>query len=265
MITDIAEFKKTIFTRPIPERYEDVIKAHLGPIRTFSGFDDIRSLRSRDIASTLAKDIFQSITTDHFQDPARLKERLRSNFSKDRLIGSLKAPGDAIMRLVTGRNFVDLGCGNPDKSIFPRFIAQVFGAERYIGVDYQAVEDAVRMREFPELGEFTSHFIKSDLLSFLSKAQFKKTVFFISGLEPRWVDIQDRKISWEDICSYLDGCMTEMTRLCESDDGIILGPHTVDFPLYNHGFKKTAELPRVEGSMLSGPADHNWLTVYVKQ
>ncbi len=145
----------------------------------------------------------------------------------------------------TGRNFIDLGCGNPDKAPVPRHIAKLFGCRSYVGVDEENVED----RNFSERLEggrnFQSHFLRTDILDFLSQYPAFGAVFYLSGLEP--INLPTRKDLSERVSKpqinrdYIAAVLKEILRISRESGLLLLGAVTSAFKPEENDFDLVAQ------------------------
>lgn len=128
----------------------------------------------------------------------------------------------------------DLGAGIPEVSIVARAISQTFGADHYIGVDHNLAEARqTKAGEFRRLSdhEFTSIFLKDDILTFLSSLnphQRLKQVFILSGIE---------SVLDETGLPFLAKIQNELQRVTRAGDMIVLVKTIEGFQLENYGFK----------------------------
>lgn len=171
------------------------------------------------------------------QDPTRQKQLVQ--LLRDSNLNEL---GTKMRDAIRGKRFIDLGCGIPTSSFIPRIVAQLFGALDYIGVDFEHVEDGVVKNEFPEFGEFTSRFAKSDLINATERISANVTkhgnnqglVFYMSGIESPYRNNDKVKPQVEKICSQV---LTSISGATKSGDVIILGPKTNGFIPEDYGFE----------------------------
>ncbi len=143
---------------------------------------------------------------------------------------NLSAFGKQLQKLCKGHAVYDLGCGHPDLSVAPRLMAQYLGTESYTGVDLLHVHDEIREDEYPELGSFQSTFVKSDIFHFLRNMPIPHDPkgFMIFGLE--WLN--DAKRS-----EFLPQLESEILRLCQNGDWVLLGAGGFDWELPRRNFR----------------------------
>lgn len=133
--------------------------------------------------------------------------------------------GKEIKRLITGKPFIDLGSGYKEECVFPRFMAQFFGATECICVDKFTIDaEEIRENEFPSLGAFRTSFLSSDMLSFLAQVEFQSAVFFLSGIEA----IPQSSLARFEKCfdysqAYSRAVSQELSRLAKPGDAVIIG------------------------------------------
>jgi hypothetical protein len=148
--------------------------------------------------------------------------------------------GMKLKKLIAGKVFVDLGCGNPASSFMPRVIAQIFGARSYVGVDFQLGKNIRLKNEFKEFGEFGSYFRKNDIVPFLEEARATgnkgRVVFYLCGIESPFRNNRETRPEIENICGSIMGNIEAVTL---SGDGVILGPKTNGFEPEGYGFACT--------------------------
>jgi len=157
-------------------------------------------------------------------------------------------------KIVSGRDFIDLGCGSPEadwqvehlmkyKSVSE--FAKFLGAARYIRVDRFA---SPTINE--DGGGFVRAYIPNEVLEFLStipdaNKHPSKKFFFISGLESCFT--QGSRLYPDDskIARYHQAIYDELARVTKQGDGVYLGPRTKSFEpveLVRRGFRSNLGL-----------------------
>lgn len=147
--------------------------------------------------------------------------------------------------VVEGSIFIDLGCGDPEVSIFPRRIAEVFGALEYQGVDLRISGQKDEQVVTDSDTGFRVTFFQQDMLAFLKSkltADGRKKTFFISGIEPkeRLSDSfqpksnYDQKRVEQDKAGrqFTQDVIEEITERTISGDTVIIGVGTHGFDDY---------------------------------
>ncbi|MDP3970568.1 MAG: hypothetical protein Q8P90_02610 [bacterium] len=167
------------------------------------------------------------------------------------LRGELTEYGTALRDAISGRVFLDFGCGSYDQSILPRLVAEAHGASRYIGVDKyhpgmleqsgntDVVEDVIQqgVYQFPDRmgprlnskkGDFSLTWTQDDILGFVSKIKQANGLFvFISGIEPD---------SGSASTEYVAALKKEIIRLAKPGDGLFFSHHSVLFDPSDAGY-----------------------------
>ena len=144
--------------------------------------------------------------------------------------------GNVFKALVQGRDFIDLCCGDPLISTYPRFFAQAFGARQYKGVDLNYVSNEVVKGEYSEFPEFESEYHNMDLLDFLKAEVSQKngTVIYLSGIEP---------LNQSRAENYIKSCEVEIVRLIKNGGAVIIAQGTYGFDFAKHNLKLMTEKP----------------------
>ncbi len=137
--------------------------------------------------------------------------------------------GSEMRKVVSGKKFVDLACGDPNRSRIPAIVAKAFGAREYIGVDQNLPDgpwpsEGLRSRNFPV------DYKREDVLHFLRGLQRQRgVVFYISAFDPFEKDDEATKV-------YINDCLKEMQKVTKKGDAIIIGMGTRGFHPDNFGF-----------------------------
>jgi|GEM_PF-1701671 len=130
------------------------------------------------------------------------------------------ATREMLRSLIAGKNFVDLGCGIPSKSVAGSMVAEKAGAKRYIGIEKQFLEgDDGGISDMDVKNGMPRVWLKEDMLKGL--ARFEKldgVVFFIAGIE----GIPGDEVSSEALQKYFAHVTEEITRLTKPGDAVIL-------------------------------------------
>lgn len=136
----------------------------------------------------------------------------RSNILKPWTEEYLGGFGKRLKNIVSGRNFIDLGDGG---SSHAADMAQNFEARRYIGVDI------ARNQDWSECVDgFECFYLQDDMLRFVSGIHsLDGAIFLLSGIEPASKTIRP-------VNQYIDALVTEMSRVSQPGDAILLGPLT---------------------------------------
>ena len=116
---------------------------------------------------------------------------------------NLSEYGNEVAKHVSGKTFLDLGCGIPHQV---PIAAEKLGAKKYIGVDKNKILKPYKRieRAMPIYG------IKEDILSFLARRSARDgTVFFSYGIDAH---------SYTDFERYLSALYTEIKRLVKPGD-----------------------------------------------
>lgn len=118
------------------------------------------------------------------------------SFSSD----NLTPFGSVVRKVVEGKNVVDLGCGPREVSRGARFLAEVFQAKRYFGVDSKEIRrDEMIKNEFPAIQKtrpFRSYLLKDDLINFLDHLELKDVAFLLMGIVPAHL-LEGRRHAYE--------------------------------------------------------------------
>jgi hypothetical protein len=144
-----------------------------------------------------------------------------------------------LREVVSGKRFIDLGCGLPDVSAVPRLVAEAMGAKAYVGVDLRN-RGHVRRDEFRTGNGFESSFVQQDILAFLEADKSKAgKVFYLSGIEAK----DHRK---EDAEAYIAAIKDRLRSACRPGDAVIMGAGNSDFgPLPGFVLKATEGEQRI--------------------
>lgn len=114
---------------------------------------------------------------------------------------------------------VDLGSGIPSRSVSPRILAEVVGAEGYIGVDLCHASNEIRREEFKWAQAFPSVFVRADHLDFLALLKAKVKIlkrgfcFLLSGIELVDFDSSEGKDYCRNLLTSVVECMDERSAL----------------------------------------------------
>lgn len=227
----IETIKRQIFQRNVPAQYPVLTKTC-----PFVPFAEINKMLDPDESGQFSSFLPSHLCNDQVNLSAVINA-ITLGFTESTIEAffpeNLSPFGKIVKETVRGRTFVDMGCGNPEVCTFPRFMAEVFRAERYIGVDLHEIHDHVRKNEFLVHERFISYFIRDDMLVFLSKLKLERPLFFLSAMEPL--------IANENAERYIDLCLDEMAGITQSDDPLIIGIACKGFHPERHQFKKIAE------------------------
>lgn len=160
------------------------------------------------------------------------------------------------VRPVSGKDFIDIGCGEPqvhcqveNRMKYPSVaaFAQALGASRYIGVDRYSVEDEHRgiFTGMDQTGFKRVYLGGLDFLEFLSRipdADKHPTgkLFFVSGLESLFGEFTMADEDERVIGEYHKSVYDEFARVTKQGDAVYLGPRTKSLKpeeLVKRGFK----------------------------
>jgi hypothetical protein len=134
--------------------------------------------------------------------------------------------GELFKELMPGKTFLDLACGDRNRSVGHRAVAQHFGAYDYVGVDHECTRGFHKTwrGEFSGLSgrsDFTSRYFKEDVLTFLRCLREPGPLFVrIEGLEAYESDSQEAgKLAY----SYLKEILSELGRITKPGDVLSVG------------------------------------------
>ncbi len=145
--------------------------------------------------------------------------------SSDFSMPTLQAHFRRVEDIVRGSDVFDLGCGQ--QSAFET-MAAMGGAQRYIGVDQRPLNPF-------KPGEMPAYGLQGDILDLVSRIEVdpdNKKTFILSGLEASPVLGSQEK-------DYLKALQTELSRICQPGDQIIVGGGVDGFNLEEYGFEIT--------------------------
>jgi len=148
-----------------------------------------------------------------------------------RALKKLQPFGKSLSKAIRGKVFVDLGSGRSELSVMPRLFAQVFGAQKYIGVDICHERDFAFDHEFPNLGSFRSEFVKSDFVTYLAQLKISEPLMVsLFGIEVR-DEIEESEKIRNDLADRL-------ANILKPNDNLLLGAGTTDLYVSMKAFKK---------------------------
>lgn len=203
MLAETHAYSDWLFTYLTGEGVDDLREYYVGGFPDLSPFIDKKILSERVI----------------FSEPAKLS-----------LTKSSTPLRKIFKRLLPGRTFIDLGCGKPTFSVFPKFIAEYFHAACYLGIDLE-VESA----ELKTRSGMNVRYVRNDLFHFLknfNRDQFSGSLFFyLAGIEVRDEIPVDRQRAWIDELGKL---LHHSTR---AGDAVLVGAGTPDLDLTGWNFK----------------------------
>lgn len=213
-VDDIRGFKAHLFRREVtPQNQLLIDKATNNFFRSATAFSER---------------LLKAITGDGLYEVDTFgRRKARSQGEVVSLLRDAKKPfGDDLAEVVKGKEYIDLGCGNPEYSHVPRLVAGVYGASSYIGVDIASVDDELRREVLPDGTPLQVAYIKDDMLDFVSRlGKGVPRLFYISGIEPVH---QNR-----DTEAYIRAVLTEIQQVTDTGDAVVIGQGT-------HGFDPTS-------------------------
>jgi hypothetical protein len=144
--------------------------------------------------------------------------------------------GKAISKEVKGKAFVDLGCGDPYRTVMPRALAELMGATSYTGVDAKNVstlDSGINVNLFNSRKPFLFKYQQKDLLKYVSESKDHGPKFyFIEGIEVAGPASNPDKIAGEKAYqegrAYLQKLAIELQKKAGEGDNLLIGP-TVSF------------------------------------
>ncbi|MGA2130151.1 MAG: hypothetical protein ABSG05_00850 [Candidatus Pacearchaeota archaeon] len=140
--------------------------------------------------------------------------------------GNLSKFGKEVAKHVTGKTFLDLGCGIPYQV---SAAAEKLGAKKYIGIDKNVPLKPFKITE----RAMPAYAVKGDILSFLARRSASDgTVFFSYGIDAH---------SNKDFERYLSAVYDEMKRLGKKGDiafseSNVINPEKAGFKRNEKGF-----------------------------
>jgi len=168
----IERLKELILRQPVPPSEKRMVERSQAESTQF--FDRLEHDDHQMVHETL------QLITKKARESSPRDEMTPDWFSRE----NLTKFGKMARLAVRGRTFFDLGCGSDNESRLTRFMAEAFGARRYVGVDNRHVQDRAIRGEFG-MSNFRSYLIKMNVLEFLWRLNVKHAAFFISGMEDR--------------------------------------------------------------------------------
>lgn len=199
-------------------------------------------------------------------------------------VSDLSPQGIVFAEVIKDAEFLDLGCGLPEKSWQPRAFFHALGGKCYIGVDGYSLESYLKSRfaekvpgydpnksPFPikgkpyplvnQIGNFyaetqggrESVWMEDDMLGAVSKLSTpKKRVFHLSGIQP------EPMFDYNEIIAYSRALWAEISRasipgsaiiINDPEEGMLDNPDYLDEEIFTEEYERLIE---------SLPADLQW-------
>lgn len=228
----LEEIKSRLSGREVPLEYKPWIEKV-----SFISRDVPFSMFLAEEYKTDDKDIdhLGDFSKDHAAAEQRLLRAEKSEFGKE------------MENVIKGRVVIDLGCGEYNAV---RTVAEACSARQYIGVDKYCNSEKVGKNR-----DFSSVYIKDDMLAFLSKIDhLDGVVFHLSGLQPSETNEGTKEQSGdekflndritEENKNYIRACLMEMSRLCRPGDAILIAVSAIGFFPEKFGFKPSVKSRR---------------------
>lgn len=118
------------------------------------------------------------------------------------------------------RDFIDLGCGDPEKSLAGRLVAEICGCKTYVGVDLQHVKKSSGLKTLLGASRTSEKVCRQDFCDFLKKYKRQgPSCFFLAGIDPK----PDAALS------YVRNLRDLLLKAMRKGDLIILGVGTTGF------------------------------------
>lgn len=146
--------------------------------------------------------------------------------------GPLQPLGKKLKRIVPGRTWIDLGCGQPEVSFVPRLVAHALKASAYCGVDLEISEASELFESFQTSRKMPVQYIQSDVLEYLKSCQPSgPKIFYMAGLELRDPQSESAK-------TYTMAFMRELVARLSPGDFVLVGAGCPELELQGFDLKK---------------------------
>ncbi|MBT3538913.1 hypothetical protein HOF40_02045 [Candidatus Parcubacteria bacterium] len=225
------EALKMDFSRPMPEEYEKIIAG--------SSFIRDSEPYSKNFMYVWGRPPREGSSVEDFikqlQDEDTDDDNEPDLFKKRRLF---------LKELIKDKKFIDLGSGDPSRSVAAPALAKVCNAEEYIGIDLGSTpEQSSDISIEVDKDGFRFSKIQADMLMAVTK--YKKeggNIFFLSGIESHPANLTNNE--------YTTTLIKEMSRLCKTGDAILSVGSDVEYfgvILEQNGFKEDMSVDLMNG------------------